>query len=178
MLKKLSSAISSLTVSREGTPPPGPDHYNPSRTKQYATLAEQLAQAGVPVSTADLSVSQSPASPSTNGHSSSGANMSQEDDCGTCTVASDECQDGNGPAGTIVEVGQPWSGKPYDQYVQDTYGDLGEYPSAVDTDWDSDLAGSAQGGRGRVVVVSTGKSDWERDHYVRLACLSCPCGVL
>ena len=59
-----------------------------------------------------------------------------------------------------------WGGKSYEEYVLDRYGDLGELPEGFDTDWESELAGSAQGGRGRVVVVSTGKSDWERDHTV------------
>lgn len=54
----------------------------------------------------------------------------------------------------------------YPQYVMERYGDLGELPAGFDTDWETELAGSAAGGRGRVVVISTGKSDWERDHFV------------
>ncbi len=48
----------------------------------------------------------------------------------------------------------------------DRYGDLGSLPEGFETDWESELAGSAQGGKGRIVAVSTGKSDWERDHTV------------
>ena len=59
-----------------------------------------------------------------------------------------------------------WGGKSYENYVSETYGDLGSLPEGFDTDWESELAGSAQGGRGRVVVISTGKSDWQRDHTV------------
>jgi hypothetical protein len=158
MFKKLSSAIGSLTVSRESSPPPGPDHYNSSRIKQYNKLASDLAAAGVPVSS-----------------------TSALDDCGTCDHAADCDGDHDHPtagsgagAGTIVEVGQPWNGKPYSEYVQETYGDLGGLPPSVETDWETDLAGSSEGGRGRVVVISTGKSDWERDHYVSCAvCLFC-----
>jgi hypothetical protein len=69
----------------------------------------------------------------------------------------------------VLEVSGPWDGKPYAEYVSDKYGHLGDWPDSIETDWDSELAGSAQGGRGRVVVVSTGKSDWDRDHYVSLA---------
>ncbi|WVR06072.1 hypothetical protein IAU60_003100 [Kwoniella sp. DSM 27419] len=80
-------------------------------------------------------------------------------DCATC---SDPCDvDGSGGRGTVVEA---YEGKSYAQYVEDRYGELGELPKGFDTDWESELAGSAKGGRGRVVVVSTGKSDWERDH--------------
>ena len=57
-------------------------------------------------------------------------------------------------------------GRSYENYVLETYGDLNSLPQGFDTDWESELAGSAQGGRGRVVVVSTGKSDWQRDHTV------------
>ncbi|WWD17679.1 hypothetical protein CI109_102120 [Kwoniella shandongensis] len=81
-------------------------------------------------------------------------------DCSTCD---DPCasQAGSTGAGTIAEV---YEGKSYNDYVNDKYGDLGELPSGFDVDWDSELQGSAKGGRGRVVVISTGKSDWERDH--------------
>jgi hypothetical protein len=59
-----------------------------------------------------------------------------------------------------------WNGKSYPDYILERYGDLGELPSGFDTDWDTELAGSAAGGRGQVLVISTGKSDWERDHVV------------
>ena len=59
-----------------------------------------------------------------------------------------------------------WGGKSYEDYVLDRYGDLGALPMGFDTDWESELPGSAQGGQGRAVVISTGKSDWERDHTV------------
>ena len=52
------------------------------------------------------------------------------------------------------------------QAIEETYGDLGSLPKGLDTDWESELAGSAKGGKGRIVVISTGKSDWERDHTV------------
>lgn len=66
----------------------------------------------------------------------------------------------------MIEVGQPWNGQDYRTYIDQKYGTLGEWPDSIETDWDSDLAGSSQGGRGRIAIVSTGKSDWERDHYV------------
>lgn len=55
----------------------------------------------------------------------------------------------------------------YTKAVEERYGDLGSLPKGLDIDWESELAGSAKGGRGRIVVVSTGKSDWPRDHTVR-----------
>ena len=148
MLGKLTSAFSSLNTSRDATPslnssrdvtpPPPPTHESNARTKQYAELAHKLQQAGVPVSEADCAACDHP-------------------------CPSDGDQQG---AGQVVEIGRPWSGKPYQEYVQDTYGSLGDWPDSIETDWDSELAGSSQGGRGRIAVVSTGKSDWERDHYV------------
>lgn len=138
MLGKLTSAFSSLNTSRDATPPPPPTHDSPARAEQYAQLADKLHHAGVPVSVADCSACDHP-----------------------CSI--DDTEQG---AGQVVEIGRPWSGKSYPDYVQDTYGSLPDWPDSIDTDWESDLAGSSQGGRGRIAVVSTGKSDWERDHYV------------
>jgi hypothetical protein len=116
--------------------PPSASHDSQVRAKQYANLAETLGEANVPVSNADCEACQHPCDLETAGSSA------------------------------VLESGGPWDGKPYREYIDDKYGDLGEWPDSIETDWESDLAGSAQGGRGRVVVVSTGKSDWERDHYV------------
>lgn len=116
--------------------PPPASHDSQVRAKQYANLAETLSEANVPVSEADCAVCQYPCDLETAGSSA------------------------------IIESGGPWDGKPYRGYIDDKYGDLGEWPDSIETDWESELAGSAQGGRGRVVVVSTAKSDWERDHYV------------
>lgn len=138
MLGKLTSAFSSLNASRDTTPPPPPTHESEVRAKQYAQLADKLHHAGVPVSVADCAACDHPCP--TDGESTG--------------------------VGQVVEIGRPWSGKPYSEYVQDTYGSLADWPDSIETDWDSELAGSSQGGRGRVAVVSTGKSDWERDHYV------------
>lgn len=114
------------------------DHHDPGRASTYVTLASELKAHGVPVS---------------------------QSDCYTCA---EPCPDDEQlGAGTVAEAGVMWDGKkPYDDYVLDTYGDVGELPGGFDTDWESELAGSAAGGRGRVVVVSTGKSDWTRDHTV------------
>lgn len=136
MLGKLTSAFSSLNTSRAPTPPP-PTHNAVARTKQYANLAESLRQANVPVSDADCAACENP--------------------CHASETASN---------GQVLESGGPWDGNNYVEYINDKYGDLGDWPDSIETDWESDLAGSAQGGRGRVVVVSTGKSDWGRDHYV------------
>lgn len=76
-------------------------------------------------------------------------------------VSMDDCAKCNDPCDV-------WDGKAYPEYVLERYGDLGALPEGFDTDWDTELAGSAAGGRGRVVVISTGKSDWERDHTVCL----------
>jgi len=116
--------------------PPPALHDSQVRAKQYANLAETLSEVNVPVSDADCAVCQNPCDLETAGSSA------------------------------IIESGGPWDGKPYRDYIDDRYGDLGEWPDSIETDWESELAGSAQGGRGRVVVVSTAKSDWERDHYV------------
>lgn len=76
------------------------------------------------------------------------------------SVSNDDCAKCDGCDDAI------WDGKTYPDYVMERYGDLGELPPGFDVDWDTDLAGSAAGGRGKVVVISTGKSDWERDHVV------------
>jgi hypothetical protein len=137
MFKAISSAMSSLTGS------PGPnlpaDHHAPARAQSYVELAKELQNAGVPVSL---------------------------DDCASCDHPCPPTEGEIIGAGTIAEVGTIWEGKPYDQYVLEKYGDVGELPPGFDVDWDSELAGSSGGGKGRVVVISTGKSDWEREHTV------------
>ena len=132
--------LSSAVTSLTSSPvPPLPsDHHAASRAEAYVHLAGLLDHAGVPVDTSD---------------------------CATCD---DPCPPNVGGAGSISESGTIWGGKSYDQYVLDKYGELGELPAGFDTDWESELAGSAKGGRGRAVVVSTGKSDWLRDHTVRI----------
>ena len=140
MMRKFSSALSSLTSSP--APAPAPDHHAASRAQTYVELAEKLQSLGVPVTTDDCATCDHPCDVDTNGVSNGG--------------------------GIIVDAGGPWDGKPYGEYVMDQYGDLGSLPNVLDTDWDSELPGSARGGRGRIAVVSTGKSDWPRDHYVGL----------
>ena len=140
MFRKISSAVTSLA----GTPATLPtDHYAPARAQTYVKLAKNLAEHGVATSF---------------------------DDCATCDVP---CPPGtaNGHEGgaTIVDGStgeKPWGGKPYLEYVEETYGDLGNLPNGFDMDWESDLAGSSKGGTGRIAVISTGKSDWERNHAV------------
>lgn len=66
----------------------------------------------------------------------------------------------------MAEVGNAWDGQTYDQHVREKYGELGPLPDTVDTDWESDLQGSGGPPVGRVVVISTGKSNWVRDHTV------------
>lgn len=115
-----------------------PDHHAPEREKTNAVLAQKLAEAHVPVS---------------------------ESDCVSCGLP---CSVGSGTesgAGTVVEA---YSGKPYEEYVEEKYGEIEGLPKGFEQDWETDLAGSAKGGKGRVVVISTGKSDWERDHTVSL----------
>lgn len=129
MLRKLSSAVGSLSLS--STSKPGADHNDPARASTYVALAETLAANDVPVST---------------------------DDCAKCDAP---CPDSSGDE-------KAWDGQSYDEYVLARYGELRDLPVAKEVDWDTDLAGSAQGGRGRVVVISTGKSDWVRDHTVCL----------
>ena len=136
MFKKLSSAISSVA----GTPDPKPlpSHRGEARAKAYSSLAQDLAEADVPVD-----------------HS----------DCAACDQPCPVKPGSNGYSGQIV-AGGAWDGKDYEEYVADKYGDLGAYPSGFEQDWDTDLPGSGGPPRGRVVVISTGKSDWERDHTV------------
>lgn len=115
-----------------------PGHHAPEREKANAALAQKLAEADVPVS---------------------------ESDCVSCGLP---CPAGAGiesGAGTVVEA---YSGKPYEEYVEEKYGEIEGLPKGFEQDWETDLAGSAKGGKGRVVVISTGKSDWERDHTVSL----------
>ncbi|WVQ77002.1 hypothetical protein IAR50_006681 [Cryptococcus sp. DSM 104548] len=119
---------------------PGPlpaDHHAPARSKANAAIAHQLANAHVPVSASDCIACHLPCPSS----SSSGS--------------------GEGGAGVVAEV---YGGKEYDEYVGAKYGEIEGLPKGFDTDWESELAGSAKGGKGRTVVISTGKSDWERDH--------------
>ncbi|WWC66194.1 uncharacterized protein I206_100095 [Kwoniella pini CBS 10737] len=82
-----------------------------------------------------------------------------ETDCASC---SNPCLEPSNGSGSINEI--IYNGKSYEEYVLEKYGDLGELPKGFDTDWESDLQGSSKGGTGRVIVISTGKSDWERDH--------------
>lgn len=139
MFKKLTSAVSSLASSPAPALPAS--HRGASRADAYTQLAKELSEAGVPVDTSDCAACDHP-----------------------CPV------DGNnGTAGDIVDAGEVWDGKSYDDYVAEKYGDLGELPSGFEQDWVSDLFGSGGPPRGRVVVISTGKSDWERDHTVRIA---------
>ncbi|TXT15934.1 hypothetical protein VHUM_00437 [Vanrija humicola] len=141
MFKKIASAVSSISgTPRNGTPEPPvlAGHHGPGRVKTYAELAKTLSDYGVPVAT---------------------------DDCAACdSPCADGAANGAGGAGTVAEIGNAWDGKTYEQYVHDKYGDFDEFPSAIDTDWDSDLPGSGGPPVGRVVVISTGKSDWPRDH--------------
>ncbi|RSH92993.1 hypothetical protein EHS25_008441 [Saitozyma podzolica] len=140
MFRKISSAVTSVAGSLTGSPARQlpPNHHDPARAESYVELAKELQASGVPVSFDDCAACDHPCPPT-------------------------EGSEGAG-AGTIVEAGTIWEGKTYEQYVMDKYGDLGELPAGFDTDWESELAGSAKFGNGRVVVISTGKSDWERDH--------------
>lgn len=153
MFKKLASAVSSVVgsaapsaapsvtnsavPSARSTPgPPQPKHEEPERAAQYAKLVTALEKDDVPVSHADCASCSAPCAEDTNG----------------------------GP--TVAEIGNAWDGKTYSEYVEDKYGDLGHLPKGFDTDWESDLAGSGGPPVGRVVVVSTAKSNWVRDHTV------------
>lgn len=136
MFRKITSAVSSLA----GSPGPlPPDHLSPAREKEYAELANALEAIHVPVSHADCASCTEPCADGSNGHT------------------------GNG---TVAEIGNAWNGKTYPEYVLEKYGDLGELPEGFDTDWESDLPGSGGPPVGRVVVISTGKSNWLRDHVV------------
>jgi hypothetical protein len=143
MFRKISSAVTSVAGSLTGSPARQlpPNHHDPARAESYVELAKDLQASGVPVSFDDCAACDHPCPPIESSESGAGA-------------------------GTIVEAGTIWEGKTYEQYVVDKYGDLGELPAGFDTDWESELAGSAKFGKGRVVVISTGKSDWERDHTV------------
>ena len=140
MLGKLSSKVSSAVSSISGSPARHlpPDHVDPGRAAAYVSFAEDLEKAGIPADTSD---------------------------CITCDHPCPVADDGSGEP-TVAEAGQIWDGKGYDEYVMDKYGELGDLPRGHDCDWDSELAGSGQPPRGRVVVISTGKSNWERDHTV------------
>ncbi|KIY32820.1 hypothetical protein I305_04573 [Cryptococcus gattii E566] len=111
-----------------------PDHHAPEREKANAALAQKLAEVDVPVS---------------------------ESDCISCGLPCPAGASTESDAGTVVEA---YSGKSYEEYVEEKYGEIEGLPKGFEQDWDTDLAGSAKGGKGRVVVISTGKSDWERDH--------------
>lgn len=140
MLKAIGSAVSSVVHSRAGSPMP-PDHNTPGRYKEYCGIADALQSDDVPVSKADCAACAAPCAPAGS--------------------------PGSTGAGTVVEAGNAWSGKSYEQYVDDKYGALGLLPPAIDTDWESNLAGSGGPNVARVVVISTGKSNWLRDHTVR-----------
>ena len=142
MLRKLSSQINSAVNSVSGSPDPEllPQHDSEKRAQTYLEFAEVLNAANIPADLSDCAICDKP-----------------------CPV------NGNQEAGgarTIVDGGQIWDGKSYEEYVMDKYGDLGHLPKGHDCDWDSELAGSGQPARGRVVVISTGKSNWQRDHTV------------
>lgn len=81
-------------------------------------------------------------------------------DCAACNVPCESTE------GAKAELGNAWDGKTYDDYVAEKYGHLDQLPDTVETDWESDLAGSGGPPVGRVVVISTGKSNWVRDHVV------------
>jgi len=141
MFAKITSAVTSRIPGASSNPLPSSHHAAP-RAQAYIDLARELKASSVPVDDSDCATCEEPCVPG------------QEDQAaGAGTVA-----DGRGPI---------WGGKAYDQYVLDKYGDLGELPAGFDTDWDSVLAGSGSGGKGRLLVISTGRSDWERDHTVR-----------
>ncbi|ORY29356.1 Sucrase/ferredoxin-like-domain-containing protein [Naematelia encephala] len=113
---------------------PAAEHHESLRAQTYVELAKELSEHGVPV---DYS------------------------DCATCDHPCPEPSEGG--AGTISEAGI-WGGKKYSEYVEEEYGDLGSYPKGFDTDWDTELAGSGKPVLGRLLVVSTGKSDWPHSH--------------
>ncbi|WVW82530.1 hypothetical protein I302_104541 [Kwoniella bestiolae CBS 10118] len=127
--------LGKLTSFLSSSEPLPSSHTAPRRADTYVTLSKDLQKDKVPVS---------------------------ETDCASC---SNPCADGeasgNG-AGTIAEV--IYDGKSYEEYVLEKYGELGELPKGFDMDWETELPDSSKGGKGRIVVISTGKSDWERDH--------------
>ncbi|GMK57732.1 hypothetical protein CspeluHIS016_0405660 [Cutaneotrichosporon spelunceum] len=145
MFKALASAATSAVSSLHNSPiPPGDSHDDPGRIKQYAEMARALQHDDIPVSHAD---------------------------CESCNIPCEfkDRPNGNGPA---AQIGNAWDGKTYDEYVEDKYGCLEGMPATVEQDWESDLAGSGGPPVGRVVVVSTGKSNWLRDHVEEEAGLS------
>jgi len=166
IIRKIASAVGSLASSAAPTPAPGTpapgtpapgtparaspaphvpthDEEHEARAKEYAQLASRLDAAGVPVSFADCASCAEPCPSDINGQ-------------------------GGAPtgAGTVAAIGNAWDGKTYDEYILEKYGELGALPDTVDTDWESDLPGSGGPPVGRVVVISTGKSNWVRDHTV------------
>lgn len=139
MFKALASAANSAVSSLRGSPAPlGDSHDDPGRIKQYADMASALQHSDIPVSNADCA----------------GCNIPCADNTGS---------NGNRPA---AQIGNAWDGKTYDEYVEDNYGCLEGMPDTVEQDWETDLAGSGGPPVGRVVVISTGKSNWLRDHVV------------
>ncbi|WRT64354.1 uncharacterized protein IL334_001286 [Kwoniella shivajii] len=134
MLGKLTSFLSS------STPLPS-SHQASARAKTYVDLAKELDKVNVPVSETDCISCSNPC-----------------DETSTTTTGAGAGARG---VGTVVEI---YEGKSYQDYINDKYGDLGELPKGFDVDWETDLKGSSKGGQGRIVVISTGKSDWERDH--------------
>ncbi|OCF37662.1 hypothetical protein I316_00789 [Kwoniella heveanensis BCC8398] len=141
MLGRLTSAISNLTTS--AGPAPEASHHGPVRVQAYSALAKKLQDDGVPVSLADCNACDNPCETTSNSDPSS-------------------APEGRG---SVAELYDGLSGgKSYEEYVNEKYGDLGELPKGFDMDWETDLYDSSKGGKGRIVVISTGKSDWERDH--------------
>ncbi|WVQ97626.1 hypothetical protein IAU59_004740 [Kwoniella sp. CBS 9459] len=143
MLGRLTSAISNLTTS--SAPAPEASHHGPGRMQTYSTLAKKLQDDGVPVSLADCNACDNP-----------------------CHDASENAENGTTQAsrgrGSVAELYDGLGARSYEEYVNEKYGDLGELPKGFDMDWETDLFDSSKGGKGRIVVISTGKSDWERDH--------------
>ncbi|WVF70276.1 hypothetical protein IAT40_005065 [Kwoniella sp. CBS 6097] len=147
MLGRLTSAISNLTTS---TAAPEASHHGPIRLQAYSDLAKKLQDEGVPVSLSDCNACDNPCNDTGNDES--------EKDSGSGSAA-----EGAG-RGSVAEVYDGLGARTYEEYVNEKYGDLGELPKGFDTDWETDLYDSSKGGKGRIVVISTGKSDWERDH--------------
>lgn len=139
MFQKLSTAVASITPSP--TPQLLTSHRDPTRVRAYASIAQDLEKARVPVDHSDCAACDLP-----------------------CPV--DDSAKKNGYTGKL-NAGAAWDGKTYEQYVVDEYGDMGVLPSAFEQDWESELMGSGHPPpEGRVVVFATGKSDWKKDHLV------------
>ncbi|BEJ17647.1 hypothetical protein CspHIS471_0610480 [Cutaneotrichosporon sp. HIS471] len=131
------SAVPSPAPSAPHSPAPlGDNHEDPGRIRQYAEIAKALQHDDIPVSHAD---------------------------CESCNIPCEykDTPDGNGPT---AQIGNAWDGKTYEEYVEDKYGNIEGMPDMVEQDWESDLPGSGGPPVGRVVVISTGKSNWLRDH--------------